>query len=354
MLYIYALVFVLLVILEYVYFGIAKKFNIVDKPNARSSHSKVVILGGGIIFAIAPIIWTIWMLLADKEGVLSNGYLAFIAGMVMVAAISFIDDIKSLPQSARLVVQLTATALLLYGAGFWQSHPWWMMLAFVALIIVFAGATNIFNFMDGLNGMMVGYSLAVMIPMRILNGDSSYFICPELEANGFIDSSFLIVTIIALVIFMFFNYRPKNKALCFAGDVGSISVAFVLLFALGRLIKQTDDITWLCLFAVYGVDGCLTIIHRLMLHEHIGQAHRKHCYQIMANELKLGHLTVSTTYTCIQLVISLMMIYLIPDNQTSHWIYFISVLLVLSTAYILFMKKYYHLHEEYLESVKKG
>ena len=52
---------------------------------------------------------------------------------------------------------------------------------------------------------------------------------------------------------------------------------------------RTTDITWLIFLLVYGVDGCLTIVHRIMLHENLGEAHRKHAYQIMANELKVGH-----------------------------------------------------------------
>ena len=93
-------------------------------------------------------------------------------------------------------------------------------------------------------------------------------------------------------------------------------------------------------------------MHRNMLHEHLGEAHRKHAYQLMANELKMGHITVSLIYFGLQLVISLVMVYLVPDTVLAHWIYTICVGLVLVGAYVAFMKKYYHLHEEYLESLK--
>ena len=114
---------------------------------------------------------------------------------------------------------------------------------------------------------------------------------------------------------------------------------------------KTKDITWLIFLIVYGVDGCCTIVHRIMLHEHLGEAHRKHAFQLMANELGMNHVVVSLIYMAIQLVISLVMVYLIPNTVVAHWIYLIVVIIVLAAAYVLFMKKNYHLHEEYLKSL---
>ena len=150
-----------------------------------------------------------------------------------------------------------------------------------------------------------------------------------------------------------FNFRWKGKAKCFAGDVGSIGIAFLLLFLIGGLVMMTGDVTYFIFLLVYGVDGCLTICHRIMLHENLGEAHRKHAYQLMANELKIGHVTVSLIYMGIQLAISLGFIYLIPNTIVAHWVYLIGMFIVLAMAYVLFKKKYYHLHEEYLASLKK-
>jgi hypothetical protein len=136
--------------------------------------------------------------------------------------------------------------------------------------------------------------------------------------------------------------------------VGSVGIAFILLFMVGCLIMKTKDITWLIFLVVYGVDGCCTIVHRIMLHEHLGEAHRKHAYQLMANELGMSHVTVSLIYMAIQLVISLGMIFLIPCTTVVHWIYLFSVIAVLVGAYVLFMKKYYPLHEAYLKSLEKA
>ena len=133
--------------------------------------------------------------------------------------------------------------------------------------------------------------------------------------------------------------------------MGSIGIAFIMLFAIGKLIMQTGDITYLIFLLVYGVDGCLTICHRIMLHENLGEAHRKHVFQLMANELKIGHVKVTLIYMAMQLVVSLGFIYLCPNTLFAHWMYMLGSVLVLSVAYILFKKKYYHLHEAYLASL---
>lgn len=156
-----------------------------------------------------------------------------------------------------------------------------------------------------------------------------------------------------MLVFCIFNFRPKGKAKCFAGDVGSISIAFIMLFAIGRLVVLTQDVTYLIFLLVYGVDGCLTICHRILLHENLGEAHRKHAYQLMANELKIGHVKVSLVYMFMQLAVSFGFIYLCSNTVVWHWGYLVGALVVLAAAYVLFKKKYYHLHVEYLESLKK-
>ena len=210
------------------------------------------------------------------------------------------------------------------------------------------GATNIINFMDGINGITAGYALAVILPLLMLDVRGKMD-----DVSGFIEPSYLIVAMIGVLVFCIFNFRPKGKAKCFAGDVGSIGIAFIMLFAIGKLILATGDITWLIFLLVYGVDGCCTIIHRIMLHENLGEAHRKHAFQLMANELKMGHVTVSLIYMGLQLAVSLGFIYLIPNTIVAHWIYLVTAGFVLVGAYVLFMRKYYHLHEEYLASLKK-
>ena len=334
----YGIIAVLLVAAELLYFKIADKCNIIDKPNERSSHTKVVLRGGGIIFTIGLWVWSIF-----------NGfqYPWALAAVTLAAGISFVDDIHSLPDSVRLVAQFAAMFMVFQEIGMLHWNMWWMVLLG---LIVCVGATNIYNFMDGINGITAGYSLAVLVPLAVLNVQGVQDV--QGVQGAFVSESLIVVTILSVLVFSFFNFRPKNKAKCFAGDVGSVGMAFILLFLIGCLIMKTNDITWLTFLLVYGVDGCCTIIHRIMLHENLGEAHRKHAYQLMANELGMSHVTVSLIYFALQLVISLVMVYLIPDTPLAHWIYLIAVGIVLAVAYILFMKKYYHLHEEYLEQLK--
>lgn len=340
----YIIIFVLLLVAELVYFRIADKCNIIDKPNQRSSHSTIVLRGGGIIFLIGAWVWSAFF---------GFEYPWFLAGLTLVAGVSFVDDIHSLPDSVRLVAQFAAAAMAFYQLDILHWEMWWIVL--VALI-VYVGATNVINFMDGINGITAGYALAVLVPLGLLNTNyqelamnlatnrSSVF-----SSDGvFVDQSLIVAAIIAAIVFCIFNFRPKGKAKCFAGDVGSIGIAFIMLFLLGNVIIKTGDITWLIFLLVYGVDGCLTIVHRIMLHENLGEAHRKHAYQIMANELKIGHVKVTLLYMAMQLAVSLGFIYLCPNTALCHWMYFVGALAVLAIAYVLFMKKYYHLHEEYL------
>lgn len=324
------IVVVMLFALELIYFKLADHFNIIDKPNERSSHSNVVLRGGGVIFLLGAWLYSVFY---------GFHYPWFLIGLTLVAVVSFIDDIRSLQDSVRLVVQFAAAAMAFYQIGIMHWNMWWIV---ILALIVYVGITNVYNFMDGINGITAGYSLAVLVPMALFNCD-----------YGLVDQNLILVSILSVLVFCVFNFRPKGKAKCFAGDVGSISIAFIILFVLGTFIIATKDVTYLLFLVVYGIDACLTIGHRILLHENLGQAHRKHAYQIMANELKIGHVQVSLFYMSLQLIISLVFIYLIPDTVYAHWIYLIVVVMLLSVAYLLFMKKFYHLHEEYLESLTK-
>ena len=342
----YGAVFVVLFLLELLYFRIADRFNIFDKPNQRSSHSRVVLRGGGIIFTIA--LW-VWSIMSGFE------YPWLLTGVTLAAGVSFIDDIKSLSDSLRLVVQLVSMMLVFQEIGLLPFDVL-MDRAVVELVetsaivlvalIVAVGGSNIFNFMDGINGITGGYALAVLIPLAIKNEELRV-----MSGAGFIDETLLIVIGLSVLVFCFFNFRKKAK--CFAGDVGSIGMALILVFGIGRLMYVTGDVSWLVLCLIYGVDGMMTIFHRIMLHEHLGQAHRKHAYQLMANELKMPHVVVSTIYMALQLIVSLIAIYVIPDTILAHWTYLVASIVVMALIYIAFMKRYYHLHEEYLKSIEK-
>jgi UDP-N-acetylmuramyl pentapeptide phosphotransferase/UDP-N-acetylglucosamine-1-phosphate transferase len=314
------IIFLMLIALELLYFKVALKYGIIDKPNIRSSHKHITLRGGGVIFYFGALLFTAFY---------GCQYAWFLLGLTFVAAISFVDDIHSLPNRYRVTTHLIAILLMIYQWGVFCGYDWWVI---VLLLIVCTGVINAFNFMDGINGMTGGYAIAIIIPLIILNRQIS-----------FINENFLIVSLMSLLIFCFFNYRGKAK--CFAGDVGSFSIAFIVLFALGSLMFKTGEFYYIIFLLLYGVDSVLTITHRLMLHENIFKAHRKHLYQIMANELHIPHVVVSTVYFALQIVISLGVIFI----KVNGWVYFMIVAIALVLIYVIFMKKYFHLHMEYLQ-----
>lgn len=299
---------------ELIYFKIADRFNIIDKPNQRSSHTRITLRGGGIIFYIGMLLYAFFY---------GFQYPWFLAGLTLIAGISFADDIKPLSSKLRLLFHFSAMGLMFYQWGM-SEMPWWYIL--VALIFC-TGIINAYNFMDGINGITGGYSLVVLASLLYINQ----------EVVDFIDPNLLITALLAVIVFNFFNFRSKAK--CFAGDVGSVSIAFIVLFALGALILKTQDLYYIMLLAVYGVDAIFTIIHRIMLKENIMEPHRKHVYQLMANELKFPHCSVSCIYMTLQAIISAGLIF-----SPSPYLYSLVVLLIMAGVYISFKRKYYHLH----------
>ena len=311
----YLIILVLLFLAELFYFRIADKCNIIDKPNERSSHTRITLRGGGIIFYFGALAYF-----------LSNEweYPWFMLALTLITFISFVDDIRSTSQGLRLVFHFTAMALMFYQWGLFSLSWWWIIVA----LIVCTGIINAYNFMDGINGITGGYSLVVLSALAYINAEIKEFVEPVL----------IYTVLCSVLVFCFFNFRKKAK--CFAGDVGSVSIAFIILFLIGKLIIKTENFSWIILLSVYGVDSVLTIIHRLMLHENIGLPHRKHMYQLMANELKIPHVAVSLIYMAMQVVVIVGYIYF----SNYGYLYLLCTILLLSLIYIGFMKQYFYLH----------
>ena len=311
----YIIILVQLFVAELFYFRVADKCNIIDKPNERSSHSRITLRGGGIIFYFGALAYF-----------LSNHweYPWFMLALTLITFISFVDDIRSTSQGLRLVFHFTAMALMFYQWGLFSLSWWWIIIA----LIICTGIINAYNFMDGINGITGGYSLFILGALAYINE----------EMVSFAEPALIYTVLCSVVVFCFFNFRRKAK--CFAGDVGSVSIAFILLFLIGKLILKTEDFSWMILLAVYGVDSVLTIIHRLMLHENIGLPHRKHMYQLMANELKIPHVVVSLVYMAVQAIVIIGYIYC----QNWGYLYLLCAILLLSFIYIWFMRKYFRLH----------
>jgi UDP-N-acetylmuramyl pentapeptide phosphotransferase/UDP-N-acetylglucosamine-1-phosphate transferase len=312
----YLLVLLLLFLIELLYFKVADSWNIIDRPNERSSHTHITLRGGGVIFFFGVLLYSVthrWE------------YPWFVLALTLITFISFWDDVRSASRGIRLLFHFTAMALMCYQWGLFGISWWWIPVA----LVICTGIINAYNFMDGINGITGGYSLVILGAMAYVN----HFVAP------FIEPSFLYTVMCAVVVFCFFNFRKRAK--CFAGDVGSVSIAFIILFFLGKLIIRTQDFSWIILLAVYGVDSVLTIVHRVMLHENISLPHRKHAYQLMANELHIPHVCVSLIYMAIQAVVIAGYLFFLAYG----YLYLLVAIFLLSLVYILFMQKYYHLHK---------
>lgn len=308
------LVTLCLFIVELIYFRVAERFNIIDKPNARSLHTDITIRGGGIIFLVSTLFYFFY---SNFE------YPLFFLGITAVALISFLDDIFTLPNRYRLPFQFLAIILILIELHFF-SNPIWI---WAGVLIICVGIINAYNFMDGINGITGGYSIVILIALWVVN---SYHL-------KFIENNFLIFTLLGLMVFNYFNFRTKAK--CFAGDVGSISMAVIILFLLLKLILQDHNLIYILFLGVYGVDSVLTIIHRLLLKENIFKAHRLHLFQVLVHTLKIPHLVMSSIYMLIQSIICYVVIISLDFSRNTQLIAGLSIIVLLAFSYIVIKRK---------------
>lgn len=313
----YLLVAAGLFIVELLYFRIADHFNIIDKPNHRSAHSEITLRGGGVVFPVAFVMFFVVQCWQNYSFPLQH-YLWFGGGLLMICGISFVDDIMDLSRKIRILFHFLAATLLLVFVNAFQLLPFWSI---PLLYIFIIGIFNAFNFMDGINGMSGLYSLVTLLSLLYVNENRLHFA----------DTEFIVYPIVACLVFLFFNFRTKAK--CFMGDVGSLGIAFWVLALLGLLILKSGDLKYLFFLTVFGTEVILTIVERLGLKENIFEAHRRHLYQLFANEFHVSHLTVSFFYALLQVFLNVLLI-LLPIAS------FYSVLLVLliSGGLYLFIK----------------
>lgn len=305
----YTILGIVLMILMLLYFRVANHFNIIDKPNQRSSHTEITLRGGGIIFWFSALIYFLLHI--------QNNYFFFI-GITLVSLVSFWDDIQSLSNKIRVSIHFLSITLIFYELGMFTVVPLWMTVIGYILAI---GLINAYNFMDGINGITGLYTLIVMGSLLYVN----------LKIQLFTDNAFIKYSMLASLVFLFFNYRKKAK--CFAGDVGSIAIAFWVIYLLLKLILITKSYVWLLFLAVYGVDAICTILHRLYLKQNIFEAHRLHLYQVLSNEYKIQHRLVSLYYAFVQTGVSVLLIYLYQKVQDA--ILFILIIIPLILIYTL-------------------
>ncbi len=305
---IYLIILVVLFVLELLYFKIADRFNIIDKPNERSSHSSITLRGGGVIFYFGSLIYFV-----------TSGfqYPWFFLGLTMMTLISFLDDIFTLSNKIRLLVHFSSVLLMAYQLDLFDMPWYYLLIGFVFVV----GVINAYNFMDGINGITACYSLAVGGLLVLVN-----------QQLHFIQQDLLLYSLFGVLVFAFFNFRTKAK--CFAGDVGSVAIAYILLFALGTLILSTGNLIYILFLAVYGVDAVWTIVRRLYRKENIFEAHRSHLYQYLGNEARVNKLLISFLYGLIQFGMGLLVIQVSSKDLTTQLIFSISIIVVFSIIYL--------------------
>lgn len=309
----YIIVLIILIILELLYFKLADHFNIIDKPNERSSHTTVTLRGGGIIFYFSTIIFFI---LSGFQ------YPWFFLGLTLMTVVSFLDDIFTLSNKIRLLIHFSSVLLMIYQLDLFSMSWYYLLITFVIVV----GVINAYNFMDGINGITAVYSLVVCGLLYYVN-----------RTVAFIEQDYLIYAFLGVLVFAFFNFR--NKAKCFAGDVGSVGIAYILLFALATLIFKTGEFIYILFLAVYGIDAVWSIVRRLCLGENIMEGHRTHLYQYLANEVGYNRLAISGLYGTLQLIIGILVITFARHDGATQWLFATILLVVLSAVYLL-LKQY--------------
>jgi UDP-N-acetylmuramyl pentapeptide phosphotransferase/UDP-N-acetylglucosamine-1-phosphate transferase len=302
---------IILAVCEVSYIKIARRLKIMSLPTIRSSHSVSTISGGGIVFYIALLICSIY------NGFIFSHYgMAVIIGATVLAIVSFIDDLIDLPAAFRLLVHIAVVALMFGFLATPHTFNW-----YVLILICGVGFINAYNFMDGINGLMAGYTIVTLSTLQYC-----FYRVPGMEQ--YIDIVYALL--IATVVFAFFNWR--KVAICFSGDVGSIGVGFVILCLLYKVLEGTHDLSCVVFLIVYAVDAVLTILQRLFRGENILTSHRHHLYQVLANQWNIQHYKIAIYYSVVQLVINCGF-FMVPLDF--RWTYFVIITGLLITIYFI-------------------
>jgi UDP-N-acetylmuramyl pentapeptide phosphotransferase/UDP-N-acetylglucosamine-1-phosphate transferase len=243
---------------------VATKKNIMDIPNIRSSHNQPTPRGGGLAIAIAWYV-AIFILLLLKE-ISDSLFVALLCG-IPITIIGLVDDIATIPPKFRLLVQIFCTSLAVFflgginsiDLGFAILHS--SFLFSVAAVFGIVWLTNLFNFLDGIDGYISVEIIFICLAAFILLG---------IELPLFLAA--------ATAGFLLWNWQPAK---IFMGDVGSTLLGFTIgVFALYyQNSNESSIVIWLMLTSLFWFDATLTLFRRLRNHEQISKAHKKHIYQ---------------------------------------------------------------------------
>ena len=258
----------------------APRLGLVQAPNYRSSHKKITPHGGGIAIVVSTVIFSVWLLWDDSDTYFI--YWSAIGLALVVALKGLIDDIFQLSAVLRLVIQflvciaLLATLFILPSKSLdvITTFPMWLSL----LLVLFAGVwwLNLFNFMDGIDG------LAASEAVFMLAG--AVFLITIIHDDNPLEKTILIwmlCLIASIAGFLLLNWFPAK---IFMGDTGSLFLAFVILFlALFTVsLRWMTYASWAILGAVFICDASVTLFRRVIWGERVTEAHRSHAYQCLA------------------------------------------------------------------------
>jgi UDP-N-acetylmuramyl pentapeptide phosphotransferase/UDP-N-acetylglucosamine-1-phosphate transferase len=244
-----------------------RRRQLLDRPNERSSHVIPTPRGGGI--AIAGTVALAWLGLC-VAGVLNPVSAAIALDMTALAAVSWIDDLRGLSPGVRLLAQFAAVACgilvlpqgdLLQG---WLSHG----LDRIAIALIWVWFLNLFNFMDGIDGLAASEAVAIGVGLILV---ASFGVARDIG----IAAPAAVVAAAALG-FLVWNWAPAR---IFMGDVGSVPLGFVLGYLLCRMAMDGRWKAALILPLYFLTDATLTLLRRLVRGERVWQAHHEHFYQ---------------------------------------------------------------------------
>ena len=307
--YIVVLVSIILAAASFIYLKLANKFNIIDKPNHRSSHTQITIRGGGIIFPVAILLFFFFN---DFQ------YTYFVLGVFIISIVSFLDDIYTLSSKIRFPFQILAIALILLQ-GDLLNMPLYLSLIYLILGV---GFVNMFNFMDGINGITGIYSLSVLLGIYYVN-----------DFEQIVNQELIIYAAISLIVFGFYNFR--RKALFFAGDIGSIAVGMLIFFILYLFFIKFSSPLVLLFVIIYGADASCTLLYRFIYtKESVLDPHRHHIYQKLVDVYKISHLKVSLFYGVLQLLMIFIFVKTYKLEKNIQFIVFLGIVVFLTLLYI--------------------
>jgi UDP-N-acetylmuramyl pentapeptide phosphotransferase/UDP-N-acetylglucosamine-1-phosphate transferase len=312
----YLIVFLILLLIGLIYHRLAIRSGIVDRPNHRSSHNYATVRGGGILFPIAVIFW--WMMFDFT-------HTWMVLGVIWVSSISLLDDMYTISRKLRFGVQILALSMVFYDLEVFDSMNW---IALAGLYVISLGIINAINFMDGINGISGLYILVFLGTVLAVQ-----------EYYPIFDEGLIRYLILAILAFLFFNLR--KQALMFAGDIGSISLALMIVYFLVQWYLMSETWTVIGMLAVYGVDVVMTIAERVIRGENPLEPHRSHLYQLLANEFRLPHVNIALAYALLQGGLN-MVLFIIPRKEPDSFLAFLVILglaIVYLTAKILLKRR---------------